>query len=205
MKDNDIKLTDKELLCITDADLIKTKVRASRKIRGILEQAQLNIQHYLKTRDHRLPEEIQQVPPKISIGENYRQLPYQVLDFPRLFGKQHVFAYRTMFWWGHFFSHTLHLGGKYIKPDHARRLLHSLENPEQLESIFFCCNESPWHYHYEKDNYLPLDKISPQTLEKQLSGNRFLKISAITTLDHWHAVPDMAVRHLKNFLQLTGW
>jgi hypothetical protein len=52
-------------------------------------------------------------PPKISKGENYRGLPYVMLDYPRIFGKEDVFAIRTMFWWGHYFSVTLHLKGIY--------------------------------------------------------------------------------------------
>jgi len=32
-----------------------------------------------------------------------------VLDFPALFTTKTVFAYRTMFWWGNFFSASLHL------------------------------------------------------------------------------------------------
>src|ERR1700743_3182070 len=51
--------------------------------------------------------------PKISRGENYRGLPWVMLDYPRVFGREDVLAIRTMFWWGHGFSVTLHLKGKY--------------------------------------------------------------------------------------------
>ena len=51
--------------------------------------------------------------PKISKGENYRGLPYVMLDYPRLFGREEVLAIRTFFWWGHGFSVTLHLKGGY--------------------------------------------------------------------------------------------
>ena len=36
--------------------------------------------------------------PKIAKGENYLGLPYVILDYPRIFGKEDVFAFRTMFW-----------------------------------------------------------------------------------------------------------
>ena len=49
---------------------------------------------------------------KIFRGENYRQLPYLVLDYPKHFSKESVLAFRTMLWWGNFFSCTLHLQGK---------------------------------------------------------------------------------------------
>src|SRR5580704_6024625 len=51
--------------------------------------------------------------PKISRGEHYRGLPWVMLDYPRAFGREDVLAIRTMFWWGHTFSVTLHLKGRY--------------------------------------------------------------------------------------------
>ncbi len=51
--------------------------------------------------------------PKISKGENYKGLPWIVLDYPRLFGREDVLAVRTLFWWGHYFSVTLHLKGSH--------------------------------------------------------------------------------------------
>src|ERR1700743_243634 len=53
--------------------------------------------------------------PKISRGEQYKGLPWGMLDYPRVFGKEDVLAVRTMFWWGHCFSLTLHLKGKYLR------------------------------------------------------------------------------------------
>ena len=66
-------------------------------------------------RGFNLPEEVLIQSPKISRGENYNGLPYVMLDYPRCFGKEDVFAMRTMFWWGNFFSITWHLKGKYSK------------------------------------------------------------------------------------------
>jgi hypothetical protein len=52
---------------------------------------------------------------KISRGENYRGLPWVMLDYPRVFGREDVLAIRTFFWWGHSFSVTLHLKGSYLR------------------------------------------------------------------------------------------
>ena len=35
---------------------------------------------------------------RVFKGEYYRDLPFVTLDFPRIFEKENVFAYRTMFW-----------------------------------------------------------------------------------------------------------
>lgn len=59
--------------------------------------------------------ELASPPPKISRGEQYKGLPYLMLDYPRIFSKDNVFAIRTMFWWGKYFSVTLHLKGSYAE------------------------------------------------------------------------------------------
>jgi hypothetical protein len=53
--------------------------------------------------------------PRISKGEQYKGLPWVMLDYPRVFGKEDIFAIRTMFLWGHYFSVTLHLKGSYLR------------------------------------------------------------------------------------------
>lgn len=55
------------------------------------------------------------LPPKVSRGENYKGYPFMVLDYPRIFSSEQVMACRHLFWWGHFFSCTLHLKGDYLK------------------------------------------------------------------------------------------
>ena len=95
--------------------------------------------------------------PKIFKGENYRQLPYIVLDYPRHFSTDRVFAFRSMFWWGKEFSFTLHLQGKaweYYRNRVAERMGMLTGND------FYCCvNNSPWQYYFENDNYVVLDEL----------------------------------------------
>ena len=55
------------------------------------------------------------VEPKISKGEKYKGLPWVMLDYPRIFGKEDIMAIGTRFWWGHYFSVTLHLKGGYLR------------------------------------------------------------------------------------------
>lgn len=39
---------------------------------------------------------------KISLGENYLDLPYLVLDFPKIPGNNFSWVFRTLFWWGNY-------------------------------------------------------------------------------------------------------
>lgn len=51
--------------------------------------------------------------PKISKGEQYEQMPWVMLDYPRCFDTEGHFAIRCFFWWGQHFSIRLHTSGKY--------------------------------------------------------------------------------------------
>ena len=106
-----IRLSLNEMELVTNAEWILTKNGIMRKAWQMLEELQQYQQDLISTYQDKMPAEALRVPAKISKGENYRGLPYLVLDYPRFFEKENAFAIRTMFWWGHFFSITLHLSG----------------------------------------------------------------------------------------------
>src|SRR5215207_444248 len=106
-----IQLSPAETELMQNADIILTKNRVLEKIKGLLqlvEQEQLSIIHNEKPDGA-----VFGVGPKISKGEQYAGLPYLILDYPRVSGPEGLFFIRHMFWWGNFFSSTLHVSGKY--------------------------------------------------------------------------------------------
>ena len=86
-----------------------------------------------------LPHAVISSTPKIAKGENYLQLPYLILDYPRCFDKENVFAIRTMFWWGNFFSCTLHLSGSY-KTIFQQNLIKNIE-ALRFNNYYICINQ----------------------------------------------------------------
>jgi hypothetical protein len=115
---------------------------------------------------------------KIFRGENYQLLPYILLDCPRLFTTETVFSFRSMFWWGNEFSFTLHIQGKALEifRESIRRNITILEG----ENFFFCVNDTPWQYSFDKKNYRLLDEMlhhDPVELNRQLTAKTFLKFS----------------------------
>src|SRR5215510_10733018 len=107
-----IRLSPDEEALINRTDWILTKNKILEKVKHLLSELQssqtLTLQG-ISTVPHKLIESS----PKISKGENYKGLPWLVLDYPRLFNKESFFAIRTLFWWGNFFSTTLHISGNY--------------------------------------------------------------------------------------------
>ena len=84
---------------------------------------------------------------KISKGENYLGLPYAILDYPAIFKKENVFAIRTMFWWGNFFSITLHISGrKRMREINISKLVENLRE----KNFLFCINKKEWEHNFDK-------------------------------------------------------
>ena len=93
-----IRLSPNEMELVTNADWILTKNGIMRKAWHLLEGLQEYQKNLVSTYQKELPSEALRIPAKISKGENYRGLPYLVLDYPRFFEKENAFAIRTMFW-----------------------------------------------------------------------------------------------------------
>ena len=102
-------ISEKELKVLQGTDFLLTKAAVLEKIYKLLEDTRSKLIKNVKSTNFSFPDGTDIVTGKISRGENYRNLPYMVLDYPTLFTNESSFSFRTMFWWGNFFSSTLHL------------------------------------------------------------------------------------------------
>src|SRR6185369_7340402 len=105
----------------------------------------LSMQGFVEENKTILPAIVSASNPKISRGENYRALPYVMLDYPRHFTKESTLAIRTLFWWGNFFSISLHLSGR-CKKNAAAVLKINFATLRQ-EGYWVCISADPWHHH----------------------------------------------------------
>lgn len=182
MDEAKIRLSPKEMDLVTNAGWILTKNEILQKVAALLGELQVQYRQILETLPG-LPEEVLAVSPKISKGENFKGLPYLVLDYPRFFNQQHVFAIRTLFWWGNFFSITLHLSGSY-KNDFEKKISASLPLLRE-KGFYFCINEDQWQHHFEKDNYQPLPAMSDEIVRNYFEERSFVKIASRFNLEEW--------------------
>jgi len=193
-----IQLSDAEMGLICNAELILTKNKALEKIRLLLEQAQREMQQYVA--QHQLQTDtLLQHPPKISRGELYRGLPWMILDYPRIFTRDRIFAIRSMFWWGHFFSSTLHISAT---PENVTMLSSAWH---RLQHQYIGVNPDPWHHQLEKDNYTDIPNISERDWLKQLQANEHIKIAAAWPLKDWNAIPENLLENWKKMLALFNY
>jgi hypothetical protein len=125
--------------------------------------------------------------PKISRGENYKGLPWVMLDYPRVFGREDVYAIRLFFLWGYAFSVTLHLKGVY-----KERFLPAIRARwAELAAAGFEVSiaDDEWVHEHTAETYGPLADIG---------GRPWLKLSARVGLEHWDEAPERlsALHHL---------
>ncbi len=180
-----ITLSDKELSLVKNVDWILTKQLIVEKVYELFAQNIPLIQSTIINNDI-LPDNVRLSVPKIYKGENYLRLPYVILDYPRCFEKEDIFAVRTMFWWGNFFSVTLHLSGIY--KNFAKEKFYTA-SASLMEGFFIGVNENQWQHHFEEDNFLPYDQFTQQQRIELFEKNNFIKLAIKFGLDEWNEMP----------------
>lgn len=197
MNSTKIQLSANELALVQNAEWLLTKNAIIEKVIVLFGDIAHEVQQTIRRSPAALPAEVLMPSPKISKGEKYQGLPYVILDYPRLFGKENIFAIRTLFWWGHFFSVTLHLRGQY-KTDHIAALQKNIALLRQHD-FYICVAENEWQHDFAATNYTALSQLDNTAIEKILSGNDFCKLSVRMSLQQW----DQSIKTLTDLYQVV--
>lgn len=195
-----ISLSAKELQLVTNAGWILTKNHITEKVKWLLASLQQQQEALLKRNTFIIPKEAAKSSPKISKGENYKGLPYLVLDYPRYFDKENIFTIRTMFWWGNFFSTTLHLAG-HSKKEAMRKVISS-RSLLIKNNFSVCVNESQWEHHFREDNYKATNDLSKKDFEKIIMEKSFIKLAQKIPLEQWNDAEKILLHSFKKILSL---
>lgn len=172
---------------VTNAEIILTKQLIIQKVYELFADCVPMIKNNFLN-ETALPAEIIGSVPKISKGENYLQLPYVMLDYPRTFGNENTFAIRTMFWWANFFSITLHVSGSYKMT--LKDII--LKNSEVLSDGFYISiGKDEWAHHFNEDNYQLYTQLAVKDQESSLDTNNFLKLALKFDLQQWNKMEEL--------------
>jgi len=166
-----VTFSSQEIDLLSNDTILLIKNRIFEKGANLLNEIEQHTKRSLAA--NYLPKEINLLNGKLSKGENYRHLPYLMLDYPAFFSKNDVFAFRTMFYWGHFVSFTIHLSGKYLAFYGDDLISHYKLNNQ----VYFCINDTPWEYRYNDDNYKLLVQLSNHDFSTHIKENEFIKLS----------------------------
>lgn len=187
MNGTKIRLSPEELDLVVNADWILTKNQIIRKAYDLFGMLAISMTSMLKSA--LLPEDVQSTSPKISKGENLQGFPYVILDYPRLFTREKVFAIRTLFWWGHYFVVTLHLKGEY--KDLYQEALGMHLTMLASERFYIGISEDEWHHELGEDHFVALDLTNESERSRILAEQSVLRISQKIPLSEWNKAENL--------------
>ncbi len=190
MENLKVKFEKDELALLIQPEFFLTKKRLGIKINDLLTQCIPYIQEKLERNSSHLPQNVVHSQPKISKGENYLSFPWQILDFPRDFGKEDIFALRTLCWFGNGFSVSLHLSGDYAKKyiDGIAANLSILAK----NNFYICIHSDPFQHHFEEDNIIRCSDFAQagSSLHWLLENNKFIKIVKLFSFEEIDSIPE---------------
>ncbi len=196
-----IYLSKEEQHLVCNTEWILTKRKVLEKISVLFGELSVNVQDLLK-KESWLPPEMLYSVSKISKGENYLGLPYSILDYPRFFSGNDIIAVRTMFWWGNFFSVTLHLAGEY-KARFEERVSSFLEKAGNEQEIIYCCvNANQWHHHFEPENYRAVQSLEAQGVRAVIKDRDFIKLALRLPLQQTELAGEWLLNSIKMMLDI---
>jgi hypothetical protein len=170
-----ITLSDYEKMLMADAEVMLTKNRIIDKVVKLFHHV---YEFYQPVSEEYLPASMHQFNGKISKGEKYEALPYVVLDYPRLFSRENVFAVRTLFWWGNDMSITLHLSGSYLQ-QYGPSILSHIQSGV-FDDWFIQTGGNEWQ-HAIREPYEAINSIK----EYSTASMPFLKLAKKIPLQEW--------------------
>lgn len=200
MLPTNVKLSKNELLLVCDEQFILTKNNIIDKVYKLFGALSIEFANEL-SKYNILEPEVLLYTPKIYKGEQYNALPYVMLDHPRYFNKKDTFSIRCFFWWGNFFSITLHLGGRYINL-YVPRIVASLQDHKTMSNWYYCINETQWQHNFEAINYTTLTIEALQTINELSSQKGFFKMAKKIPLQQWDDVYDFYLNNFKEILSM---
>ncbi len=203
MSTTKVTLSPKELELVNNADWILTKNLIIQKVYDLFSEVANGYRNDIGRFTSFQADPLFELAPKISKGEQYQQLPYVMLDFPRAFSEQDIFSIRSFFWWGNHCSIHLILKGKYLQQYGT-----SIDNYFQLfgkyapetRDWYVGVGEDPWQHHFEKNNYIPIADWEGDKVKKL----PFLKLAKKIPLEEWENINRFMGMHFNRLLSMLS-
>jgi len=184
-----------ELAVLKDREFMPVKLRVARKLEAKLKQVGQALQSEVETHGRHLPEAARATPPKLSRGENYQSYAYRVMDYPRVFDKKDMLAFRSMVLWGHPVGFHLMLAGAY-RDQYQEPLAQAIAHLP--EGYLLSAQATPWRWEPSHD-LLPAHQLTTETVAEVLSQRAFIKVSYFLPLSEIEAMEKTALQVWRRF------
>lgn len=184
MPDTNLRLSEEERRLLMNREFILTKQRVLGKAEQLLGAVSTVFREVVRVEGmDQLA--VFQISPKIAKGENYKQYPWLMLDYPRLFTSSDVCAIRCFFWWGHYGSITLQLSGYYLEK--YKTALYAFVQTQQADEhgwLWYMGNDL-WEHEIREDVYIPL---SEALIRDGWNERGFIKLTKKIPLEQWDSL-----------------
>jgi len=187
-----------KLVC--NSEWILTKQRVIDKVYQLFGSLSEKMQACVEQYKQQLPAQALQLPPKISKGEQYERMPYVVLDYPRFFSKENVFAVRTFFWWGNYFTSTLHVKGIFLREWYPGILKAAAD--KKWDGFYFSSEGNEFSFDLGGKNYRLNEGFTEKAVAAKPDGT-FLKISRKVSFEEWNTAEQKLLEAFGQFISLS--
>lgn len=192
------RFSDEEIHLMSNRDIMLVKRQIMSKMADRFAQIEAKFRQQIYEID--LPPGTLLKAGKISRGENYKGQPYMVLDYPRLFTGNDVLNVRLLFWWGHYFTMSLHLAGQYW--EHQKAKFAKPLNLPLRQSVRFQVTGSAWENDINAADFHYISDMDTHLHQTKLKQSSFIKIVDCLSLDDTPNLEIFSIDVFKNFVSI---
>jgi hypothetical protein len=187
-----ITLSRKEMELVRDAGFILTKLAVIDKVYAMFG----NIVHRWQQRYADAPG----LSPKIARGESYQQLPYVMLDLIRVFTPGLCLSIRVFFWWGNYFSCTLHSKGT-VSTDEPEEIARTLG--ESHFPIFVSTTGDEWNHDLHSEDYREVRSAEELVMALMTTTSTHLKLVKKVDLNDWESAEEKLAEAVSQWMTIV--
>lgn len=194
---NPLHFSDAEIELLYDAAIYERKRMLTQKIFVLFENIRVRLKDTSLHKQFPFPEGVDFIGGKISQGENYLGYPWVMLDFPKMFNKEAHFAFRTMAWYGHYFTAALLISGN-LAPIFLPKLLSGKHLLPQ--DVYFSVHPDPWYHAIDATGSRFVHEMTAESISEHIAAHGYLKLSVKWTNTNMEEIAEATVKYYEALL-----
>ncbi|MFN4082742.1 MAG: hypothetical protein ACK4K9_03855 [Bacteroidia bacterium] len=171
-------LTSTELQFIQQSQYPLIKQSAIKKIKHLFEET---AQFFFNKTENK------QLNSKISFGENYLQMPYVVLDIPKLTSEKPHLQLRILFWWGHYFAIQYFINSKL---QNCKKLILNLS---RMPDWYVLTNNEIWNNNIEDACWASCSNLTDD-IYMTLNNLEIIKICGLVAIKDYDVLHEAVLK-----------
>lgn len=185
-----VKLSAAEIELVTNSSLLLTKKKIIDAIYLQMGSWQLSFKNLMEQKNKAAS--LINTNAKIYKGENYENLPWVALDYPKIIAKDDLFIIRIFFWWGHYCSINLTAKGKFK----------NTINPNLLAAVcgnwFVYTGDDIWEMNMHTHHFT----LIKDATHMPRHDKDFIKIAKKIPLSQWDSMNNFILNSFEELLQI---